>query len=109
MTVYIIQQDDKKNLRAAGRFGAIKYLFTRGVFPDNQQERVKEMIRIARKILQDFDPKTDYIVPIGDPVSITIVAAILSEMYEIIPVLKWDGEAEAYYPVTIDLQIGDLK
>lgn len=104
MTVFVIQQDDKKNLRAASRFGEIKYIFTRGVFPDDQQERAKEMVRIARKVLSDFNPTTDYVVPIGDPVSITIVAALLSELHEVIPVLKWDGEFEAYYPVTIDLR-----
>ena len=104
MTVYVAQQDDRKNLKAAARFGELKFIFTRGVFPDNQQERTVEMLRIARRVLKDFNPEHDYIVPIGDPVSIALIAAVVSETWEVLPLLKWDGENEAYYPVIIDLR-----
>lgn len=101
MTVYVIQRVKDKDLTPAERFGRLDVLFTRGCYPDDRDRRVAEMIEIARAKLRHFDPETDHVMLIGDPVGISVVTAVLAEKHETIPVLKWDKYGSDYYSIRI--------
>lgn len=106
MTVFVLQKDDKKDFSAAEKFGDLQFLWgvRRGIYPDNADTRVDTMVSTARKALEKFDVEKDYLLLVGDPIGISIVSALLGEMSDTIPVLKWDGQAQQYYPVTINLE-----
>lgn len=103
VTVFIVQKDERKDFSAAERFGKTEIVFSRGLFPDDAEARIREMLEIARAVLRRFNPDTDYILLSGDPVGINIVGAVLSEDFDNYRLLKWDNQGKAYYPVTVQL------
>ena len=102
MTVFVIQDDPHKSFRDAENFGKLEFLFGRDVFP-GEQERVQDMVDIAYSKLKCFNPRTDYVLLVGDPVGIAVSTAVLSEFHNEIPVLKWDKQQGQYFPLTITL------
>jgi len=59
------------------------------------------MIRHFRDKLKDFNDD-DYILPVGDPVTIAAVAAVAADINKgFFKMLKWDKRQRAYIPVEI--------
>ena len=60
------------------------------------------MVRHFREMLKDFSDD-DYILPVGDPVTIATVAAIAADMNEgYFKMLKWDKKQRQYLVVEIN-------
>lgn len=60
------------------------------------------MIRYLRDQLKDFCDD-DYILPVGDPVTIAAVAAVASDINKgYFKMLKWDKRERKYMPIEID-------
>ena len=60
------------------------------------------MIRHLREQLKDFNDE-DYILPVGDPVTIAAVAAVAADINKgYFKILKWDKRSRAYMPIEID-------
>lgn len=100
MSVYLVQQDVKRDYSAAEAFGrSAGFVFSKGVYPDNAEDRVVEMKGIARSVLEKFDPENDYLLLNGDPVSVMIATNVLTDLYGTYKVLKWDNQLYRYYEV----------
>lgn len=99
--VFIIQDNGTKDFSAAKRFGELKGLIERDVFPDDADERVSAIHAIVRKKLKEFDPLYDFVLLTGDPVALVIVGAELQRMYpdQVIAFLKYDRDERQYYQV----------
>lgn len=100
--VYIVQRNNNLDYKDAERFGRASILYERDAFPDNADERTEQMTYIARSKLREFNPDTDYLLLSGDPIAISIVVLVLGEKHNNIPVLKWDKENRAYFPVYLN-------
>lgn len=101
--VFIIQNDGTKNFSKARRFGEFRTILKRGVFPDELDGRLADMISFIRAILRDFDPGKDYVLLNGDPVSIALVSAHLFSRFpdSVIRLLKWFPEEKGYLCVEV--------
>lgn len=102
--VFIIQNDGTKNFNRARRFGELRTILKRGVFPDELDDRLSTMIYAVRASLNDFDPNQDYVLLNGDPVSIALVSAYLFSHFpnHYIRLLKWFPEEKGYLCVEVE-------
>ena len=101
--VYIVQDDGERDFSdAEERFGRLVPLVTKAdVYADLRNSRPREIVRVMRSKLAEFDSSRDYLLLVGDPVAIAIAVNILSEMTDRIQLLKWDNRGHYYYPIVI--------
>lgn len=60
------------------------------------------MVRYFRDKLRHFTDE-DYILPVGDPVTIAAVAAIAADINKgYFKILKWDKRSKSYFPIEIN-------
>jgi len=97
--VYLIQEDITKDLSPARAFGEIVTLFPTGEQLIKPKPHIYEALN---QKLGDFDPETDYLLLIGDPVMIGIVSAMIDRVTRgNFNVLKWDRINREYTPIEI--------
>jgi hypothetical protein len=100
-TVYVVQEDPKKNLTPALEFGNLEALLDR-----DDEMTMLNATRVVRKLrhgLRNYQP-TDLIIPIGNPIAIGIAFAIAAEKTGgEFCVLKWDQQEATYYQVKVNL------
>lgn len=115
-TVYICQASPEHNYASLERFGTIRKIATRSIYPDEAETRAKHLADWSLQQLAQFDPDVDFIALAGDPAIISIVTAIaMSRAFQrgrpYIRLLKWDRNEQAYYiiPFKFPLYIGGLR
>lgn len=101
-TVYLVQQDSRKNFTGALEYGSVEALL---------DEREELDMFNSRKIIDKLRfglqrvTEADYIIPMGNPVSIGLAFAIAAELTGgCFNALKWDGQEMRYFVVKIDLR-----
>ncbi len=97
MAVYITQDTGRINLMPATRYGELHVLTHRDCPIDNTNEFIT---KIAHE-LSNFDPNTDYLVLVGDPVLIGVCVAIVAGRWDRLTVLKWDRQEICYAPIKL--------
>ena len=97
--VFIAYDDGHFNLKSANEFGKIITVFKDEPFTDEMDDLLPQVHRRARKVLEDFDPDTDYLCPIGPTLSASICIFILSRKFPRFKTLRWDRFDRAYYVV----------
>lgn len=109
-TVWIVNDGRSINFRNidltdARAFGQIKMIGNSFVFPDQvgpgdtMQPEILEPLRAA---VEEFNPETDYLLPIGDIVQVVQLAVLLVQRYNApIRTLRWDKQASTYYVVAV--------
>lgn len=103
-TVYVIQEDPRKNFTSALEFGSLECLL------EHRQEasmlNIPTIVAAIRHGLRHFTAR-DYLVLIGSPASIGIACAVAAEMtggeYHI---LKWDQQEKRYWSAKVNLHQG---
>lgn len=96
--VYIVQEDHKKNFKAAEEFGEVSFLQPFG------QVDIDIATRVIDAKLQDINEQ-DYLLLVGDPVLIAIAASLASDyLMGVYKVLRWDRKEAKYFPLTINLR-----
>lgn len=104
-TVYVVQEDGKKNMTSALEFGSMEL-----VLEEKDEATMLNIPRIVDKIkygLRNFR-KGDYLILIGSPVSIGVACAVASDMTGgEFNVLKWDGQERRYWKASINLHQSD--
>ena len=98
--VYIVQENPKRNVLAAAKFGDLEVLL-----PPREQIVFSSAptIRLMRKKLENYCDD-DFLLAMGDPAAIAIASMITSDINQgKVNILKYDREQKAYYPVYIDL------
>jgi hypothetical protein len=100
MTVYVVQEKPGVDMTDALRFGDFQELLPR---KDQLVISSKPVIHALRKKLKDFSDE-DYILCLGDPSIIAVVAAVASDLNRgRFKLLKWDRRLEKYYPVEVNI------
>src|SRR5262245_10918020 len=98
-----VTQDTRHNVAKAQVFGRLEVLF-----PGESQvvNLVSQpVVRALRQKLRDYDGRRDYILPVGDPAGIGIAIAVAAEMSAgFVRILRWDRNADCYFPCDVDLR-----
>ena len=99
---------DKHDVESLSRWGSLVPLLRRGYFPDDVNIYTREILAACDKTMHDFDPKCDYIVPLGDSCVVSTIAIWL-ERKRLLPsvFLKYDKKLKGYYEIEIGEQISD--
>ncbi len=98
--VYVIQEQQGKNISSAAKFGELKLLLGAGdqVYMDPKHYTDKLMEK-----LKNFNDK-DFLLLMGDPVLIGIASGITARVNEgRLKVLKWDKQTRSYMAITINV------
>lgn len=98
--VFVVERT-KHDISQLHNWGDVVVLFGRSFYPDDKEERVLKSREILEEVL-DYDPRWDYVVPVGDPVNLAIVTQFLVTLDKTpIHLLKYDRHHGDYYPVEI--------
>lgn len=101
-TVYLVQQDSRKNFTGALEYGSVEALLEEREELDMFNTR--KIIDKLRLGLRDMT-KDDYLIPMGNPVSIGLAFAIAAETTKgCFNALKWDSQDLRYFVAKIDLR-----
>lgn len=103
MTVWVVHPV-KDDLSAAHQYGEIRYI-TDGYVHADELDGDRLPASVMEKIstaLWAFDSNTDYFLIAGDHLQLVQVAAALADYtYGSFRVLRYDRQANGYFPVTI--------
>lgn len=96
----------KHDLQVLSRYGGLVPLLNRGYFPDDVNIYTREILAACDKLLLDFHPERDYIVPLGDSCVVSTITIWL-ERHDLLPAkfLKYDKKLKGYYTIQIGEQI----
>lgn len=99
-TVFVVQEDPRKNMLPALDFGDVEYILEAS---DQIGLNPTPWIRRIKTALRNYS-SDDYILAIGDPSAIGVACAVAAERTGgVFTVLKWDRQEKRYYPVKVDL------
>ncbi len=93
------QRIDINKLRAI--CANIEVVFDKSVFPDNVDQRVPFMERIAADMAKEFNPTRDGLVMGGDPAAMAICVRAVSMVHPTFRILKFDSHHGSYYTITL--------
>jgi hypothetical protein len=100
-TVYVIQDDRRRNLLPAQAFGNVVTLL------DARDEatflNLQDTVFKLRRGLAQMR-RGDFLVLIGNPISIGLACAIAAELTGELNLLKWDNQECRYWQAYIDLR-----
>lgn len=89
------------DLSPARRFGELVFLAHR---KEVEEAGEHELLWKMRERLKDFDPRTDYLLPIGHTISmVTAATAALEAGNGTVRMLQWDNRLRQYEVFTLDI------
>lgn len=95
-----------ENLKPAKNFGELVFINHRYVYVDeigNNDQLPPNFWNPLAEAARDFNPKTDYLLIVGDHLQIIILSAMLARVHKRFQVLRYDRQAAGYFPVVIDV------
>lgn len=95
--VYAIQEANNKNMLSATNFGDLEFLLPPQT---NLMFSTEKTLNTIKSGLDDFT-KDDYLLLIGDPVSIGIATHYAVQKTDVVKFLKWDNREYTYFPVEV--------
>lgn len=103
MTVYVPQDDGHKDLGDALRFGELHVMSRKYVYPDEVDQgvlpqEVRTRIELAATL---YNPRTDFLLPIGDQAQVLAFTAALARRSKTIRVLRYDRQTNQYLEIVI--------
>jgi hypothetical protein len=107
MTVYITHEMRGRDISTALEYGAVKVVLPIECQITDNPTQKGVAIEIVEDTLRDFNDE-DYLLLAGDPACIAIcftIAALNNNGH--VRILKWDRLRESYYPVEIQIEIGE--
>jgi len=90
-SVYVVQNDSRKDLSDAERFGQLKEVFGNV----GRAYNTPRMVEHARRVLSNWQPG-DSLLMMGDPALCGVAMAIASEYDNVVNVLSWDKHEYQY-------------
>lgn len=93
----------KHDITPSGVYGVAQYVNRRYVYPDELTGMSIPPAFSSRidAAIDDFDPKEDYLMLVGDPLQMVTFAARLVHRYSSIRALRYDSIADGYIPITV--------
>lgn len=111
MAVFIINDGGAKVARSrdysdAQRFGDLVVVSRKSIYPDDldASDRITgQIFHDLDRAAQEFDPKVDYILPVGDVTQLLQFVTLVISRGNLDPIqtLRYDRETERYYPVVL--------
>ena len=98
--VYAIQEASGKNLLAATNYGELEFLLPPTT---NLMFSTEAAVTKLRAGLEDFG-EDDYLILVGDPISIGIATHYAAKSSGVVKFLKWDNREYKYFPVSVDFK-----
>ena len=98
--VYAIQETPGKNLLAATNFGELEFLLPPKT---NLMFSTEDAVTRIRSALEFFT-EDDYLLLVGDPVSIGIATYYAGKNSNKVSMLKWDNREYKYFPVEVEFK-----
>ena len=95
--VYAIQEATNKNMLSATNFGELEFLLPPQT---NLMFFTEKTLNTIKSGLDDFTEE-DYLLLIGDPVSIGIATHYAAKKTDVVKFLKWDNREYTYFPVEV--------
>ncbi len=95
--VYAIQEANNKNMLSATNFGDLEFLLPPQT---NLMFSTEKTLNTIKSGLDDFT-EDDYLLLIGDPVSIGIATHYAVQKTDVVKFLKWDNREYTYFPVEV--------
>lgn len=107
MTVFIVHPLDKIDVEKSAQWGQPYYINDRYVTADRLEgeDLPREFHRHLARAARDFRKETDFLLIAGDHLQIVAFSALLSIKCQYFRVLRWDRQAEGYYPVRITFPV----
>jgi hypothetical protein len=96
--VYAIQETPGKNLLAATNYGELEFLLPPKT---NLMFATEPAVKKIRAGLENF-AEDDYLLLVGDPISIGIATHYAAKSSGVVNFLKWDNREYKYFPVSVD-------
>ena len=95
----------KHDIASLSRWGDLVPLLRRGYFPDDVKIHTRAIFAACEKIMVDFNPDSDFIVPLGDSWVVSTITVWL-ERERLLPAvfLKYDKKLKGYY----EIEIGEI-
>lgn len=94
--VFVTQASDA-NVLPASSFGELVFLLPRDhIVGLHGQQVLDEALAKLRTACE-----RDWLLPVGDPVAISLLAAAFHERAGVLRLLKWDRQEKRYYPVEL--------
>lgn len=100
MPIVFVTQDTSHNLTPALKHGEIQVLTMRD-FPLWDRSLGRQSILETKRILEDYNPDQDFILPLGDPIAIGVAFALVIQKHGRVRILKWDRQTFSYNPLEI--------
>jgi|TARA_B100000424_G_C22822902_1_gene440087 hypothetical protein len=98
--VYVVQENPRVNILAAGRYGELIPLLSPGT---QIALSPAPIVRLMKSKLKDYSDD-DYLLAMGDPVAIGMACIVASEVNNgKVNILKWDRENSCYYNVAFNM------
>lgn len=100
--VYLVQQDTRKNFTGALEYGSVEALLE-----EREELDMFNTRKITEKLRAGLANMTedDYLIPLGNPVSIGLAFAIAAHVTRgCFKCLKWDNQEMRYFVSQIDLR-----
>lgn len=101
-TVFVVYNDDRKDLKDAERFGKLRDVFSSVA----RNYNTPRMLEHARRVLSDWQ-RGDYLLVVGDPTLCGVCMVVIAEMDNVVNVLRWDRAEFKYNPQTWDFDYAD--
>ena len=100
MTDRVFHPPTNHNVRAAAEFGELVPLCRSfQIYPDDPPQIIDQKVDDLCSKLDQFNPVSDYVLMVGDPVALVAIGAKLSRVN--FQVLKFDREEGAYYSINL--------
>lgn len=99
--VYVLQDTDH-NLSHATQYGEFVFV-NKTDYPTWNHDVTDDFINNMSKVLSAYNSEDDYLLMIGDPISIGLAFVLLSQRHEVLRLLKWDRQSGKYLPIVIKL------
>jgi hypothetical protein len=94
------------DLSPAREYGELRFILREWENPFNDIDATTAEVR---RVLTGEMRGGDWLLLVGNPVLIGIVAAVAAELFGELRMLQWDRSAHRYLPVTAQLDGGDLS
>lgn len=103
--IYVVHpiRDRSVDITPALRWGEVRYINKGYLFADDldDDELPPEMMDNLERVASLFNPRQDFLLIVGDHAQLVLFAALLAARHPYFRVLRYDRQAQAYYPIRI--------
>lgn len=99
--VYVTQERPDIQYEYAEEFGDVVFVSLADIPTISSSLRARKLISEMRRIMKDYRPEIDYILPSGSPLNMVWVAMVAGQRGNTHKVLKWDRRLKKYSVVLL--------